>query len=182
MKTNLPQSAVIGASGEHLVLSHLLRMNYVAGKAPDNTKDYDLIVLNKDGTSSFPIQVKTTMIKKRGWVLQEKHEKPIKNLLFCFVYMETNSNKNEIYVIDSQTVSYVVKTSHKIYLKLPGLQGQKHNDSSMRKLYRNYQNISGVNKLQNFKSYLSKSEIEFLKIYSDGWLDKYKDAWHLIGK
>ena len=56
-KANELQSAVLGASGEYLVLSHLLRLNFVAGKAPDNTKDYDLIVLNKNGTSSSPLQV-----------------------------------------------------------------------------------------------------------------------------
>ena len=40
-KDNTPQSAVPGASEEYLVLSHLLRLNFVAGKVPDNTKDYD---------------------------------------------------------------------------------------------------------------------------------------------
>ena len=60
MQTDKIQSAVLGASGEHLILSQLLRLNFVAGKAPDNTKDYDLIVLNKDGTTSSPIQVKTS--------------------------------------------------------------------------------------------------------------------------
>ena len=73
MKKISLQSAVVGASGEHLVLSNLLRLNFVAGKAPDNTKDYDLIVLNKDGTSSSPIQVKTSIRKERGWILQKKH-------------------------------------------------------------------------------------------------------------
>jgi hypothetical protein len=96
-KDNSPQSAILGASGEYLVLSHLLRLNFVAGKAPENTKDYDLIVLNRDGTSSSPIQVKTTF-KEMHWLLQEKHEKPIKNLIFCFVYMSKDSHKNEIFI------------------------------------------------------------------------------------
>ena len=181
MKETFPQSAVIGASGEHLILSHLLRLNFVAGKAPDNTKDYDLIVLNKDGTSSSPIQVKTTIRKERGWILQKKHEKVIKNLFFCFVKLEATSDKTEIYIMDSKTVSHVVENSHKIYLKLPGLKGQKHNDSTMRKLYRDYNSIAGL-RTKNFKKYLTKSELKVLNKYSEGWLDKYKDAWHLIGK
>ena len=182
MKKTLPQSAVIGASGEHLVLSNLLRLNFVAGKAPDNTKDFDLIVLNKNGTSSSPIQVKTTMTKKRGWLLKDKHEKPIKNLFFCFVYMEVNSDTTEIYVIDAKTVAHVAKISHQISLKLPGLKGQKRNDSTMRKLYRNCKNISGVERLKNYKEYLNKTELKFLDEYSDGWINKYKNAWQLIGK
>ena len=84
MITDKIQSAVLGASGEHLILSQLLRLNFVAGKAPDNTKDYDLIVLNKDGTTSSPIQVKTTS-QKSGWVLSKKHETPIKDLTFIRV-------------------------------------------------------------------------------------------------
>ena len=51
IKKNIPQTSVIGASGEYLVLSTLLKHNFIAGKAPDNTKDYDLVVINKDGTS-----------------------------------------------------------------------------------------------------------------------------------
>jgi len=176
MRKSSPQSAVIGASGEHLVLSNLLRLNFIAGKAPDNTKDYDLIVLNKDGTSSSPIQVKTTLNKRKGWILQEKHETPIKNLVFCFVCMEKDSSETEIYVIDAKTVAYVVKTSHKIWLKLSGLKGQKHNPTSIRHL-----SPSGIARLKNLKDYLTKSELEFLNKYSDGWLVRYRDAWHLIG-
>jgi hypothetical protein len=176
LEDNSPQSAVLGASGEYLVLSHLLRLNFVAGKAPDNTKDYDLIILNKDGTSSSPIQVKTTF-KEMHWLLQEKHENPIKNLIFCFVYMSKDCHKNEIFVIDSKVVAYAISTAHKIWLKLPGLKGRKHNDSKMRALHRDYNFFT---KLKNYKEYLNKEEIKFIDDYSLGWMDKYKEAWHLI--
>jgi hypothetical protein len=180
MENNSPQSAVLGASGEYLVLSNLLRLNFVAGKAPDNTKDYDLIVLNKDGNSSSPIQVKTTF-KKDAWILNKKHEEPIKNLIFCFVYMSKESDQSEIFVIDSKTVSYFIKNGHKIWLKLPGLKGQKHNDTPMRQLTRvAFKDIALKEKY--YEKYLNKEEIKFIKEYSPGWMDKYKDAWHLINK
>ena len=104
-----PQNAVIGASGEHLVLSILLKHGFVAGNAPYNTKDYDLVVLHKDGTSSSPIQVKTALYEKTSkkigpWILGKKNEQPIKNLLFCFVRMNLDSDQNDIYVVDSETV------------------------------------------------------------------------------
>jgi hypothetical protein len=178
IKDNIPQSAVLGASGEYLILSHLLRLNFIAGKAPDNTKDYDLIVLGKDGTSSSPVQVKTTF-KEMHWLLQEKHENPIKNLIFCFVYMSKDSHKNEIFIINSKMVAYVISTSHKIWLKLPGLKGRKHNDSPMRALHRDF---SFFAKIKNYKEYLNKEEIKFIEEYSSGWMDKYRDAWHLINK
>ena len=75
-KTPFPQTSSIGSSGEHLVLSQLLKMNFVAGLAPENTKDYDLIVLNREGNISFPIQVKTALHSKTsygssGWILRD---------------------------------------------------------------------------------------------------------------
>lgn len=154
----VPQSSVIGAAGEHLVLSNLLRLNFVAGQSPYNTKDYDLVVLNKNGTSSFPIQVKTAL-NKDGWVMKKKDETPIKNLIFCFVYLEIDSNKTEIYVLDSKTVSKILGFSHRIWLKVPGLKGRKHNDNKMRVLLRN--NAVIVGKVKNFKEYLNSEEIDF---------------------
>ena len=177
-KDNTPQSAILGASGEYLVLSHLLRLNFVAGKAPDNTKNYDLIVLNKNGTSSSPIQVKTTF-KEKHWLLKEKHERPIKNLIFCFVHMSNQTNDSEIFVIDAEVVSHVISMSHKIWLKLPGLQGRKHNDSPMRALHRDYNFFT---KTKNYNKYLNKEETKFLEEHSSGWINKYKDAWNLINK
>ena len=180
MKKEQPQPAVIGASGEYLVLSHLLRLNLIAGTAPENTKDYDLIVLNKDGTTSFPIQVKTTIDKKDGWILKDKHEKIIKNLIFIFVAMNSNSKDSEIYVLNSELVANLVKQSHEIWLKLPGLNGKKHQSTSMRHLMRDYSKISGLRKIQDKEKYLNKSDIEFIDKYSDGWINEYKDRWDLL--
>ena len=179
VKNEKIQSSVLGASGEHLILSHLLRLNFVAGKAPDNTKDYDLVVLNKDGTSSSPIQVKTTH-KKDGWVLSRKHETPIKDLIFCFVYMELDTNFTEIYLMDSKVVSENVKLSHSIWLKLPGLKGQKHNDSDMRRLQRVAH--PNVNKIENYEKYLNEAEKKYLKNHQNGWIEKHKDAWDILKK
>ena len=179
MSENKIQSSVLGASGEHLILSHLLRLNFIAGKAPDNTKDYDLIVLNKDGTTSSPIQVKTTS-QTSGCVLSKKHETPIKDLIFCFVYMDLYSNLNEIFVVDSKTVANFVKLGHQIWLKIPGQKGQKHNDSDMRRLERvAHKNIY---KIPNYEKYLNEIEIEYLKNYQENWIEKYKDNWQILKK
>ena len=48
----------------------------------------------------------------------------------------------------------------------------------MRVLSRN--NAVIVGKVKNFEEYLNTDEIEFLANYSEGWLNKYKDAWNLI--
>jgi hypothetical protein len=79
-----------------------------------------------------------------------------------------------------QDDTHSVKNSHRIWLKLPGLKGKKHNDNSMRQLTRDHKNIFA--KLKNYKEYLSKEEITFIEQHSSGWMNKYKDAWNLIGK
>lgn len=176
MKKLRPQPSVIGAAGEHLVLSHLLRLGYIAGKTPDFTKDYDIVVLNKDGNDSAPIQVKTTT--SNGWILKKKHETPIKNLFYCFVKMNFKNENSEIFILDAKMVAKYVTFSHKIWLKLPGRNGKKHNDSEMRKLDENVQKFY---KLKiDLNEYLDKTEINFIKEHPKGWLEKYRNAWHLI--
>ena len=171
------QSANIGTAGEHLVLAHLLRLNFVAGLAPYNTKDYDLIVVNKDGSTSCPIQVKTSM-NKDGWMMSHKHEKPIDNLFYCFVQMYRTKPDTEIFVIDSKTVAHVVKMAHQIWLKIPGRKGRAHNQTSMRILGRD--NRIAVGKTKNYAEFLNKAEIEFLEKYKIGWLEQYRDACSLL--
>jgi hypothetical protein len=175
--TDSIQSSILGASGEYLVLSQLLMNNFIAGKAPENTKDYDLIILNKDGTTASPIQVKTTS-KPDGWVLSKKHETPIKNLIFFFVYMGKHLSDTEIYIIDSKTVAHAVSNSHAIWLKLKGKNGQDHKDSDMRRLKRDHKGVAG--KTVDYTKELNKSDCQFLEDYSEGWLDQYKNAWNKI--
>jgi len=183
-KTPFPQTSSIGSAGEHLVLSQLLKMNFVAGLAPENTKDYDLIVLNREGNVSFPIQVKTALQAKisntsQGWILRDKHEKPIKDLIFCFVRMSLDSRDTDIYIVDSDKVAECSQYSHQIWLKFPNSQGGKHKDTTMRMLLHDYGKIK-TKKLTNWKEYLNKDEIDFIEAHPQGWLEKYKEAWHLI--
>lgn len=178
-KENKLQSANVGAAGEHLVLAHLLRQGFVAGLAPYNTKDYDLIVVNKDGSSSCPIQVKTSM-NKDGWMMREKHETPIDNLYYCFVQMNQYNSETEVFVIDSKTVAHVIKMSHQIWLKTPGRGGKPHNDTPMRVLGRD--NRIAVGKHENYHEFLNQDEIQFLEKYRSPWMEQYRDAWNLLKK
>ncbi len=189
MKRSFPSNAVVGAAGENLVLSHLLRLNYIAGLAPYNTKDYDLIILSEDETVAKSIQVKTALFTDEirttdyKWILNKKHETDINNLIFCFVSMSTKSSDNKIYVMDSKKVSEVTKMSHRIYLKLPGVKGQTHNESSMRIMSSNYlslvTNKKNVNKIEE---YLDNNELDFLEKHSEGWLEEYLDNWDILDK
>ena len=172
-----PQSSILGAAGEHLTLSHLLRRGFIAGKTPDYTKDYDLVVLSKQGTVSAPIQVKATT--GRDWLLSSKNEKTSRNLIYCFVSFGLENDDSEIFVVPSKIVANFLRMSHRISLKAPRKDGKVRKDTSMRKFERDFQTHKYLED-PSFMAGLSRSERLFISRHSKGWLDKYRFAWTFI--
>ena len=152
---------LVGAAGEHLVLSRLLSKGLLASQAPRGTRKADILVNPLDGGRPVLIQVKTTSGSKArvGWHMNVKHESITDNdLFYCFVNLgETNP---QVYVIRAAVVAKVIKTGHEKWLKTPGSKGQKHNDSDMRM-------ISNSPRLES-------------KYAKEGWMDEYLEAWELL--
>ena len=190
MKNNLtfPPSASIGASGEHLVLSNLLKLDYIAGLAPYNTKDYDLIVSSSDGSQQVNIQVKTALhtvktsnFSKLKWILSEKCEVMKDNLIYSFVYFSQESNFYKIYNLPSKKVSEFITMSNQIYIKLPKPNGDLHKNTSMRVLAADaFLDITAKHNRDSLKDLLLKDELVFLEKYRYGWMDKFEDDWNLF--
>lgn len=184
---NKIQSSVLGTSGEYLVLSKLLLKGFVAGLAPEFTKDFDIVVVSKDGKHSAPIQVKTTTSSDM-WRMDRKHETEIENLIYCFVKIDEKTHETEFFIIDSKTVSFALTISHQIWLKLPSVRKDIKNDSKMRVIKRDYKKLSPIPTIQrklrennkDLSEYLSEGELNFLSNYSEGWMEKYKNAWDTI--
>ena len=182
---NKIQSSVLGTSGEYLVLSKLLLKGFVAGLAPEFTKDFDIVVVSKDGKHSAPIQVKTTTSSDM-WRMDRKHE--IENLIYCLVKIDEKTHETEFFIIDSKIVSFALTISHKIWLKLPSVRKDIKNDSKMRVIKRDYKKLSPIPTIQrklrennkDLSEYLSEGELNFLSNYSEGWMEKYKNAWDTI--
>jgi len=196
--TNKIQSAVLGDAGEHLVLSKLLLQGFIAGLAPTNTKDFDLIITSRDGKLSAPIQVKTTM-REPHWRMDKKHEVMIENLIYCFVRINETDHDPEVFVIDAKTVAHVLKKSHQIWLKLPYVNVRKNSkddafkekiDQPMRLLLTDYNKISGLKTIKNnlkkedkdLSFYLSNSDIKFLEKYPEGWMNRFKNNWKILNR
>jgi len=145
--------ALVGAAGEHLVLSRLLGRGLLAAPAPRGTEKVDIVVTNRDGKGSFRIQVKTTEGSLRnGWILGAKHESQIESdLYFCLVLLgEVNS---DVYVVPSEIIASAVASDHKFWIQEPKRNGQPRKDSSMRRV---------------------RSSMPLMK---DGWLDQYLESW-----
>ena len=67
---------LLGAAGEHLVLSRLLTLGYLAAPAPRGTRKADVLVNPLDNKRPWLIQVKTTLHTegRAKWHMKEKHE------------------------------------------------------------------------------------------------------------
>ena len=127
-------SALIGAAGEHLVLSRLLSRGFLAAQAPRGTRKVDILVNYLDGGEPCLIQVKARSGGGDiGWHMAEKHESITDpDIFYCFV--DFGSMQPEVYVIPSSVVANVIRADHEIWLSTPGKQGQPHNQTKFRRL------------------------------------------------
>jgi hypothetical protein len=153
---------LIGAAGEHLVLSRLLEQGVLASQAPRGTRKADILVNPLDGGRPTLIQVKSTVEKgtRLKWHMKEKHEAIVeKDLYYCFVAL--SKENSSIYVIPANTVAKVVKAAYQAWLSKPGAKGQAHNESEMRWISTSYPfDVPGI---------------------KDGWMEKYLENWDLLG-
>jgi hypothetical protein len=153
---------LIGAAGEHLVLSRLLSRGMLAAQAPRGVRKADILVNHLDGKAPCLVQVKTRSGSGSfgAWPMKAKHEEITdKDLFYCFV--DLSDEHPFVYVVPAEVVATVVKESHSVWLQTPGKQGQQHSDTEMRQIK--------LNPGQNLKS------------APDGWMDKYLENWELLG-
>lgn len=153
--------ALVGAAGEHLVMSRLLNREFLAALAPTRVEKVDILVNHLDGKAPCLIQVKTRtgIDANDGWILNEKNETiNDADIFYCFVAL--GDIESQVYVIPASQVAKVVRESHANRLRTPGAKGQKLNNSKMRKIRNKY-------------SFSVKSA-------PDGWMDKYLEKWDLL--
>lgn len=152
---------LVGAAGEHLVLSRLLARGILAAQAPRGTRKADILVNHLDGKAPCLIQVKTRSGKGAdgGWHMKAKHEDiKDKDMFYCFV--DLTEPHPIVYVVPALQVAKVVTESHAKWLSTPGKKGQSHNETDMRRIRNSY----GMD----------------LKSAPDGWMKKYLENWELI--
>ena len=156
-------SAIVGAAGEHLVMSRLLMNNFVAGLAPTGARMVDVIAHGEDGRA-LDIQVKARSgvksnglpIKSAKWHMQPKHEQWVAdNLYYCFV--DFAPEQPEVFVLPSLVVADALALTHKLWLEVPGRNGQRHNPDSR---------LRFINVKQRGQE--------------EGWLEEYRERWDLL--
>lgn len=157
-------TTLVGAAGEYYVLTRLCLRGYIAALAPKGVPNADIVVTDVNGTRLFAVQVKARIGKgaDKGWHMQAKHETLIAPLLFyCFVDF-TDQAAPVTYVVPSRVVAEVITKTHHTWLVRPGKNGRAHQDSNVRRFCPNYRDLPE------------------LPEYGVGWLEPYREAWHLL--
>lgn len=122
-----------GNCGEYFVAAELERRGFTAAVPMSNTKDFDILAINRETNKQIAIQVKTTKFKQKSWTLNEKNENIIDDNVFYFFVALNELENPEYHIVPSSIVAKTIKESHQKWLDTPGRNGQKHNDNAMRK-------------------------------------------------
>jgi hypothetical protein len=170
-------SVAAGNAGEFYALQIFIRRGFVAGKAPEGTSRYDLLVMSGDACTFKPIQVKT-ITDGRHWILSRTHEVAIENLIFCFVKFTGLDELPKLYLIPASKVSHVISMGHQIYMTLPNRLGGIRRGSSLRTLESDFSVL--INNFNSPEEYLDVDQIMFIKTHSTGWLDEYENNFDLF--
>ena len=123
----------IGNCGEYFVAAELERHGFTAAVPMSNTKDFDILAISRRNGKQVALQVKTNHTTQKTWTLSCKNEDIIdKNVYYVFVCLNEQGNP-DYYIIPSHIVAKSVKKSHADWLNGKTKNGQKRNDTSIRK-------------------------------------------------
>ena len=175
-------STILGAAGEHYVLAELLRRGFIAAKAPEGVPNFDIVITDLLGQRLAAIQVKTRRDYPggdKGWHMKSKHEELSSDHMF-YVFVDVGASEDapvSFYVLPSSLVATVCRISHEIWRLTPNSNGGEHGDSPLRRMLPKYELPKYAQKM-GYRP--PKKHAEFFESYAAGWMEKYRNAWHLI--
>ena len=80
MKNNIST----GNAGEYFVAGELERHGFTVAVPMSNTKDFDILAIDRETYKQFAIQVKTTGYKQKVWTLSAKNEDLVGDSIIYF--------------------------------------------------------------------------------------------------
>lgn len=150
-----------GNASQFFIAGELCRRGYSAVVTLGNTPNTDILCSNLSGTKFVHIQVKTFVPGSRTCSIGLKSEKDLGQNFFWVLggIPEPNTQADfEYYIIPSPILAKNVAEAHQLWLKTPGVKGQKHKDNSVRTVH-----------LPPYKSRYSSLD-----------LSEYRKRWDLI--
>ena len=140
MKAN---SVSIGNSGEYFVAAELERRGFTAAVPMSNTKDFDILAINRETFRQVALQVKTSRGKGEQWILHKKCENLKGDHIYYVLLCLNELEQPEYYIVESELLAKSVKNGHDLWLNTEEKHG-KRQETTMRKFTFNvskYDNI-----------------------------------------
>jgi hypothetical protein len=158
-------SSLLGATGEHYVMSQLLRRGFIAALAPVGVPMAYIIVTDDTGNRAAALQVKMRreLGSDGGWHMKAKHEDARGASLFyvSLSFPTDASSLPDAFIVPAAVAGHALYTAHRAWLARPGRGGKPHKDGEMRRFLPDY----------------SKEGLH--ETHGEGWLEQYRDAWEL---
>lgn len=147
-------------------MSQLLRRGLIAALAPVGVPTADIVITDDAGERACAIQVKTRreIGSDGGWHMKAKHE-DIRGSSLFYVFLSFPTDQSRLpdaYVVPSAVVADILHRAHRAWLARPGRGGVPHKDGEMRRFLPDY----------------SKEGLQ--ENFGPGWLETYRNAWHLL--
>jgi hypothetical protein len=163
---------LIGSAGEHYVMAELLRRGVIAAKAPEGVPNMDILVTSLEGENLAAVQVKTRsgIGRDGGWHMRPKHESLTShNLFYVYVDLGNGESHPSFHIVPSAVVADAISSAHRIWLNKPGRNGQRHNDTSMRRFMPDHSHLMWEG--------IDAESKDFILSHSSGWLKPYENNW-----
>ena len=152
----------VGVSGEFYMAYMLAKHGFKVNVSLGRTKGFDLFVQNPNGIN-LTVSVKTRYSSKaKDIIMSKKAETMIdKSLFYAFVRLNMPDGVPEFWIVPSNVVAKVIKTSYKIWKDTPGKDGKPHKDTDMRTIELRASQFSPEDWVEQLERF--KSNIESLK-------------------
>jgi hypothetical protein len=147
----------------------LRRLGYIVDTSQSPNSRFDIVVTDPRGAKSCSVKVKTRqkLRPKDGWQMTPQ-QASIKSddLFYCLVDFGdvVDTRPRSVYLLPSMLVVEALIRSHQHWVETPGRKGRPHKDTQHRKLMQDFTMVFGAD-----------------NPYPAGWLDPYRDGWHLLG-
>ena len=149
----------IGNSGEYFVAAELERRGFTAAVPMSNTKDFDILAINRETYRQVALQVKTNRGKGKYWLLNKKSEDRCGKDIYYVLISLNELEQPEYYIVESAQIAESMTKGYQQWIQEEGKKDKRH-ETTMRKFAFD---VSGVNNVLGLKS----------EDYKDKW-DKLK--------
>lgn len=131
----------IGNAGEYFVAGELERHGFTAAVPMSNTKDFDILAINRQSYKQYAIQVKTTKKEKKDWLFSNVHNIAYgDNIIYIFVCLN-GIGTPKYHIVPSKIVYEKVSNNYNNWINAPGRNGKPHDEKSKKVHFKDEENI-----------------------------------------